>query len=259
MSSSFQKCVDDRGIIHETSCPHTPYQNGVSERKHRHLLEVTRCLPINMSIPKSFWPEALLTSCFLINRTLSSELRNRTPYYTNTQKKTQFPVKPRLFGCTCFVHLHCGWQDKLSSNAAKCIFEGYSKLDKGMFVTSPSMRKRYITIDVTFFENSPHYYFQSQNTHWPTPTQSFSSYSCVSGPRGHQDLQTLLKNINADLNSLGLLIPSLCIKEEIERIPILLPLHQLFFILHQVMHLSHLNLLSPYRLFQSLPVIKNPR
>lgn len=87
MSSSFQKCVDDRGIIHETSCPHTPYQNGVSERKHRHLLEVTRCLPINMSIPKSFWPEALLTSCFLINRTLSSELRNRTPIPTPKRKR----------------------------------------------------------------------------------------------------------------------------------------------------------------------------
>nr|KAJ0209953.1 hypothetical protein LSAT_V11C400213730 [Lactuca sativa] len=31
------------GIVLETTCAHTPQQNGVVERKHRYLLETTRC------------------------------------------------------------------------------------------------------------------------------------------------------------------------------------------------------------------------
>ena len=33
-----------KGIIHESSCIATPQQNGIAERKNRHLLEITRAL-----------------------------------------------------------------------------------------------------------------------------------------------------------------------------------------------------------------------
>lgn len=33
---------EEKGIILETSCIHTPQQNLVIERKHRHLLEIAR-------------------------------------------------------------------------------------------------------------------------------------------------------------------------------------------------------------------------
>ena len=40
--------------IHQSSCPNTPQQNGIAERKNRHLLDVTRALMISSHVPKIF-------------------------------------------------------------------------------------------------------------------------------------------------------------------------------------------------------------
>ena len=39
-SSDLQNYLEEHGIIHQTTCSNTPQQNGVAERKNRHLLEV---------------------------------------------------------------------------------------------------------------------------------------------------------------------------------------------------------------------------
>ena len=52
--TSLSQFFDDHGIIHQSSCPHTPQQNGVPERKMRHLLEVTCALKFHMHVPKSY-------------------------------------------------------------------------------------------------------------------------------------------------------------------------------------------------------------
>jgi len=43
------------GIIHQTSCIKTPQQNGVAERKNRHLLDIAQSLLFSVQAPKSYW------------------------------------------------------------------------------------------------------------------------------------------------------------------------------------------------------------
>ncbi|CAL8994835.1 unnamed protein product [Prunus brigantina] len=69
----------DQGIIHQTTTPFTPQQNGVSERKNRQLLEVARSLMLDMSVPHHLWGHGVLAAAYLINRTPSRVLDFKTP------------------------------------------------------------------------------------------------------------------------------------------------------------------------------------
>ena len=52
--STLSQFFDDHGIIHQSSCARTPQQNGVAERKIRHLSEVMRAMLFQMKVPKSY-------------------------------------------------------------------------------------------------------------------------------------------------------------------------------------------------------------
>ena len=78
-SSPFCEFLAAQGILHQSSCPYTPQQNGVAERKNRHLVETARTLLVHHNVPLRFWADAILTACYLINRMPSSVLNNAIP------------------------------------------------------------------------------------------------------------------------------------------------------------------------------------
>ncbi|WKA10953.1 hypothetical protein VitviT2T_028493 [Vitis vinifera] len=67
-SSDLQKYLEGHDTIHQTTCFNTPQQNGVVERKNRHLLEVVRASLIAAKTPISYWGEAVTSAAYLINR-----------------------------------------------------------------------------------------------------------------------------------------------------------------------------------------------
>ena len=90
------------GITHQKRCTETPQQNGVVERKHRHLIETVRALLFQSNLPKTFWGEYVMCAAYLINRLPFSSLNNISPY------QKLFGIAPnndhlRTFGCLCFV------------------------------------------------------------------------------------------------------------------------------------------------------------
>ena len=77
LSHSFKNFMASHGILHQTSCAYTPQQNGVAERKNRHLVETTRTILIHGDVPQYFWGDVVLSACYLINRMPSSVLDNK--------------------------------------------------------------------------------------------------------------------------------------------------------------------------------------
>ncbi|RVW62587.1 Retrovirus-related Pol polyprotein from transposon RE2 [Vitis vinifera] len=53
-STPFTSFMSQLGIIHQSSCAHTPQQNGVAERKNRHLVETARTLLLHSHVPFRF-------------------------------------------------------------------------------------------------------------------------------------------------------------------------------------------------------------
>lgn len=56
------------GILPQTSCVKTPEQNSIVERKHSHILNLTRSLRYQAHISKSFWLYAISHAVHLVNR-----------------------------------------------------------------------------------------------------------------------------------------------------------------------------------------------
>ena len=50
LSSKFQSFLTSQGILHQTSCAHTPQQDGVVERKNRHVVETTCTLLLHQKV-----------------------------------------------------------------------------------------------------------------------------------------------------------------------------------------------------------------
>ena len=145
------------GMIHQSSYPHTPQQNGITERKHRYLIKTACTLLLHANAPLKFWADAALTAGYLINRMPSSILNNKVPHFLLFPKEPLYKIPLRIFGSICFVHDLSLGLDKLSTCAIKCIFLGYSRVQKGYRCYSPSTHRFYISADVTFFEDTPYF------------------------------------------------------------------------------------------------------
>ena len=137
-------------IFRQTSCVDTTSQNGVTERKNRHLLETARALLFQMHVPKHFWADAISAACFLINQMPSSILDWTTPFQTLFPHKSLFPIEPWVFECTYFVQDVRPHVSKFDPKSLKCIFLGYSRVQKGYRCYYPSLRRCMVSVDVTF-------------------------------------------------------------------------------------------------------------
>ena len=122
LSKNFQIFLNDQGITHQLSCPHTPEQNGCAKRNHKHVVKMGRTLISHSGLPTKFWVEAFQTAVYLINR-LPSYFSSISPW------EQLFKATPRYhtlkaFGCACYPWLQPYSVNKLEAKSKLCVFPG---------------------------------------------------------------------------------------------------------------------------------------
>lgn len=118
----------DNGNVHQITCAYTLQQNGIAERKHRHMLDVAITLMFWSNSPMNLWSECILTAMFIINRTLSSVLTGKTSYELIIGYKSKYSMFRK---CSCLVYVtYVNTSDKFAPRAIECVFIGYVKNKK---------------------------------------------------------------------------------------------------------------------------------
>jgi len=139
------------GISHLTTPPHTPEHNGISERKHRHIVETSLTLLSHASVPKSYWPYAFATAVYLINRMPTEVLRGISPYAKLFQRSPNY-LKLRVFGCACYPWLRPYRTNKLEDRSQQCVFIGYSLTQSAYLCLDKEGGRIYTSRHVQFVE-----------------------------------------------------------------------------------------------------------
>ncbi|GKC29794.1 zinc finger, CCHC-type containing protein [Tanacetum coccineum] len=129
------------GIIHETTAPYTPQQNGISEKKNRVLKEMVNSMLSYSGLSQGFWGEAMLTACYLLNR-VPNKRNMITPYELWTKKKSNLNYL-RVWGCRAVVRLPDPKLTTLGERGIECIFVGYAEHSKDFrFSSVPRLSQR---------------------------------------------------------------------------------------------------------------------
>ncbi|KAL0408303.1 UNVERIFIED_CONTAM: Retrovirus-related Pol polyprotein from transposon TNT 1-94 [Sesamum radiatum] len=149
----YQNLFTSLGIHHQRSCPYTPQQNGLVERRHKQLLEIARSLLFQSRLSKKFWGEALLTATYLLNKLSSSVLCWKTPFEMLHNKVPTYEHL-RVFGCLCFDTIVKPNKEKFGKRALKCLFLGYCSNQKGFRLYDLDNEQLIVSRDVVFHEKT---------------------------------------------------------------------------------------------------------
>ena len=121
VNTELTQYLKSRGILHQTTVPYTPEQNGTAERLNRTLMERARAMLSDAELPKELWAEAVNTANYIRCRSPAAK-KLRTPW------ELFFGQKPdvshmRTFGATAYSHIPEEKRQKLDNRSIRGVME----------------------------------------------------------------------------------------------------------------------------------------
>lgn len=139
-NNRFRELCEKNGIIHQTTAPYTPQQNGLAERMNRTIIEKVRCMLSDANLSKGYWAEAVTTAVKIINMIPNSANKTKSPDEIWYGKKPDLSVL-RVFGCTAMALVPNEKRKKLEKKSMKCIFVGYQENSKAYRLYNTKTKK----------------------------------------------------------------------------------------------------------------------
>ena len=140
------------GIIHETTAPYSPDQNGVAERANRTIMERVKAIIAESKLDKRLWMEIADTIVYLKNRSPTSAVAT-TPYELWHGAKPNLSHL-RIIGSTAYVHIPKEKRTKLDTHSHKGILVGYGGTNQYK-VWDLTRNDVVVSRDVVFIEGKP--------------------------------------------------------------------------------------------------------
>jgi transposase InsO family protein len=149
-SKEFHKFCEVHGIKRELTAPHSPEQNGVTERKNRTVVEMARSMLQEKNLGNCFWGEVVATAVYLLKLSPTKALEQKTPYEVWYGRKPSVGHL-RVFGCPAYG-LKPKQSRKLDAKSKKYVFVGYCTNSKAYRLFDVKTNQIKVCRDVVFNE-----------------------------------------------------------------------------------------------------------
>ena len=120
--SPFEQFCAENGIIHQTTAPYSPQQNGVAERKNRTLKDMITAMLLTSGLPTNLWGEALNMSNHILNKVPHNKT-GTIPYEIWKGHKPSFKYL-KVWGCLAKVPVPPPKKVKLGPKTVDCYYLG---------------------------------------------------------------------------------------------------------------------------------------
>ena len=166
-----KKYLTEKEILWKPTVLYAHEQNGTAERWNQIIQEKARTSLIDARLLRTLWAEALSTTVYLANRSLTSQL-NTTPYEALHRKKPDLS-KLRIFRCAAYAfNEHAKSRGKMAARAWKGVHLDYKTGSNQYRIYHAEKKKVFEHWDVEFHEGKTSIKKEDSGKHTDSGTNS---------------------------------------------------------------------------------------